>query len=169
MFDVNDTLIYGTQGVCTIVEKTQKKVGSNMVVYFVLKPVGKVNSTIFVPEDNEVLVGKMKSILSETELCKLIEDDTDIESFWIDGDNDRKRLFQSIITACDRKKLINLIRTLYSKKKHFQSIGKKIHQSDEKFMATAEKIICDELSYVMGVSLEEAIEYLHGKIRCEEV
>lgn len=73
MFQVNDVIVYGTQGVCKITGTEEKKVGRKKITYFVLKPVGDRGSTIFAPMDNELVLGKMRRLMTKDEIHKLID------------------------------------------------------------------------------------------------
>lgn len=53
MFKINDVVVYGTQGICKIVDIEEKTVSKVSKKYFVLKPVNNNDSTIFLPTDNE--------------------------------------------------------------------------------------------------------------------
>ena len=72
MFCVNDTILYGAQGVCRIASIVRESFGSGPVDYYVLKPVYNDNSTIYVPVENGDLTGKMRRILSSEEIIALI-------------------------------------------------------------------------------------------------
>ena len=72
MFNIGDTVIYGTQGICKIEEKIQKDLKGKMTEYFVLKPIYEKSSTIFLPLENDVLMSRMRPILSKDEVLDII-------------------------------------------------------------------------------------------------
>ena len=49
MYQVNDTVAYSSQGICTVSEICKRDVGGSMVDYYVLKPVADPRSTVYVP------------------------------------------------------------------------------------------------------------------------
>ncbi|MEI3153127.1 MAG: hypothetical protein V8S82_05825, partial [Eubacteriales bacterium] len=57
--------------------------------YYVLHPLGKHSSgtDIFVPADNERLLGKMKNVLTPEEIYELVEIIPEEHMDWIDDDN----------------------------------------------------------------------------------
>ena len=65
MFQVNDVIIYGTQGVCKIADTEEKMVSGKRKTYFVLKPVSDRGATIFVPTDNELVLKKMRRLQNQ--------------------------------------------------------------------------------------------------------
>lgn len=52
MFQVNDVIIYGTQGVCTITGTDVKSVGGVKKTYYILQPVRENGCTVYAPVDN---------------------------------------------------------------------------------------------------------------------
>ena len=113
MFKVNDRLIYGAQGVCTVAEICEKTIGKNTAKYYVLKPVSQENNTIFVPVENEVLTAKMHRVLQEDEIDRLIHTMPDSETIWIDDDILRRKQYKEILSSGDRYKISAVIKTLY--------------------------------------------------------
>ena len=67
MFQVNDMVLYGTNGVCRVVDIDERDCGGRMVEYYILKPIYASNSTVFVPVNNEKLTSKMRYVLTEAE------------------------------------------------------------------------------------------------------
>ena len=63
MFQVNDTIMYGTQGVCKIVDITEKDFMGTKKEYYVLKPMNDAAATVFAPVNNEKIERKMRKIL----------------------------------------------------------------------------------------------------------
>jgi hypothetical protein len=49
LFGINDTVVYGTEGICVIVDITEKIFDSNTQQYYVLRPVYNKSSLIMVP------------------------------------------------------------------------------------------------------------------------
>ena len=60
-----------------------------------------------------------------------------------------------------------LFRTYEEIRKVFveEARGKKLHIGDERILQEAEKMICDEFSYVLGISKEEVPDYIKKVMR----
>ena len=84
MYNVNDTILYGSHGVCKIVGIEEKDFSGNRENYYVLQPVYSENSTIYVPCSNKKLADKMRRVLTPQEIYQIIRampyEDTD----WIE-------------------------------------------------------------------------------------
>lgn len=72
MYQKNDTVIYGSHGVCTILDISEQKFGDKTAQYYVLKPVSTEKSTIFIPVDSPILSGRMRRILSAEEIYRML-------------------------------------------------------------------------------------------------
>ena len=68
MFNKGDVVTYAASGVCRVSGSIENKVKGVKKKYIVLHPVYEPNSTIYVPEENEELVGRIKNILSKIQL-----------------------------------------------------------------------------------------------------
>lgn len=168
MYCVGDTVLYGSQGVCRIVGTDEKKIGGNKIEYFVLKPVYDENSTVFVPSSNDNLMSKMRSVLSAEAIYQMIKAMPDEDTIWIDDENERKQKYQKIISEGDRKKLVQLIKTLHLHKVSQQKKGRKLHQCDEGMLKQAEKLLYDEFALVLKIKPDEVLPFIMEQIEVEK-
>ena len=53
MYNKNDIVLYGNQGVCKVFDIVEKEMANEVNEYYVLKPVNDVHSTVYVPTQNE--------------------------------------------------------------------------------------------------------------------
>ncbi len=169
MFEAGDTVIYGSQGVCKITGTEQKRIGGKYVNYLVLHPVYDENSTIFVPADNESLIGKMKPVLSEEEVYDMINSISEEEIIEAGDDNERREQYQKIITEGDRYMLFRLIKTLYLKRISQEKKGKKLHQSDEAILKQAEKLLHNEFALVLDIKPDEVFPLIMNSIEKKKI
>ena len=151
MFRVNDVIIYGVQGVCKITGTEEKMVNGMKKTYFVLKPVKDKNSTIFAPMDNELVLKKMRRLLSKDEIHKLIDSLPEENAVWVENENERKEFYKSILARGNHLELIQMIKAIYAHKKKREAEGKRLHISDEGFFKDAEQILYNEFQYVLDL------------------
>ena len=164
MYKVNDTIMYGTQGICKIVEITEKDFMGTKKEYYVLKPISDASATLYAPMNNAKTEAKMRRILSEEEIYELIDTMPYEEANWIRNENDRKEKYKNIIISGDRVELIRMIKALYYQKREREADGKHLYISDERFMKDAERILYDEFQYVLKVEKEELMNYIFDRI-----
>ncbi len=168
MFEMNDTILYGTDGVCLIADITKQKLGDRMMEYYVLKPVYQDKALIYVPTENATLQAKMRRILSAEEIHRLIESMPEEDALWIDNEEQRKAQYRAIIQSGDRQSLIRLIKALYQHQQQQKEAGRKFHVCDERFMKEAEKILYDEFAHVLQLEPDQVLPFILKKIRVKE-
>jgi len=164
MFHPEDTVVYSTNGICTIGEITEQSFCGEKREYYVLHPIYDTGATIFVPTDNEELTGKMRRVMTKEEINALLNDIADSEEDWIESDTERKKQFDSILAGGDRRKLMQMIRTLYLHGQQQKKRGKKLHIADERCFREAEKILYEEFAHVLQISTEEVIPYIREQL-----
>lgn len=156
MFCIGQTVLYGSNGVCTIDDVTEKRIGKSRIEYYVLKPVCTTTSTLFVPTANTKLVSKIRRVLSEEEANRILSD-LPVIGEWNDNKLERCDEFREIITEGDCVELIRLIRLIRDHERVQTARGKRLHISDERFLKEAEKMICEEFSLVLNIGREEVL------------
>ncbi|MEG0856364.1 MAG: CarD family transcriptional regulator [Terrisporobacter sp.] len=168
MYKIGDFIIYGNNGVCEVegigainisgVNKTKS--------YYTLKPVSE-NGKIFVPVDTSVF---MRGIITYEEVQQLIKRIPSIKE--IECKEKNARLLQVYYTKfLETHKcidLLSIISSIYDKKANGIINGKKLCQTDEKFMKIATGLINDEFSIVLGIPKNDVQTYIKEKIEKNE-
>lgn len=169
MFQINDTVSYGTQGVCTVIGIEKLALYSSPEEYYILQPVYQTGSKIYVPVGNKTLTDKMRRILSKDEIRELIRVMPDGDTIWIENDAERKEKYQQIIASGDRRKIAQLIKTLYLQQSERQKNGKRLRQSDEILFKRAETLLYNEFALVLDIKHDQVVPFLHEQIGFEAV
>lgn len=164
MYSINDTVLYGANGVCRISDICQKDFSGAVKDYYILRPLSNEALTIFVPVNNKILTDKMRRILSKDEICDLISSVSDEPISWIEDDAERKEHYRSIILSGNRGEILKMIRELYIHKQEQQSKGKKMHLSDEQFLKEAERLLYSEFSLVLNIKTDEVPSFIAKRI-----
>jgi CarD family transcriptional regulator len=159
MYNVDDVVLYGANGVCRISEITNKKFGSTSIEYYVLKPLCSQSSTLFVPTANEQLVSKMRYVLSAEEINDILSK-IEGQPEWISDKNTRFEFCKEVILSGDLQRLVELVRSLRFHEKAQHRRGKHLHISDERFLKEAEKMVCDEISLVLNMERSQVVPML---------
>ena len=170
MFQVNDVIIYGAQGVCKITGTEEKILNGKKKTYFILKPVSDKGSTFFVPTDNELALKKMHRLLTKDEIHKLMDSIPEENALWVENENERKELYKNILAKGDHLELIKMIKAVYAHKKEREAEGKRLHMSDERFFKDAELILYSEFQYVLDITgKEELMNYIFARIEKKNI
>lgn len=162
---IGTKVIYGTNGVCIIVDYREEDFGGGKKMYYILRRAAqKTSEDIFVPEDNDLLMNKMKVMLSEKEVYDIINCIPGEKSLWIDDNRVRSVEFDKILSNGDRKQLMRLIKSIYEKKQSLSQQGKKLGISDERTMRTAERILYEEFAEVLNIEQEDVVPFITDRL-----
>lgn len=139
MFKVDDIVIYGINGICKIVGIEEKVLMETKKNYLVLKPLNGDKSTYFVPVDNENLLNKMRKVLSEDEINRLIDSMPNEKAVWIDNERERKDCYKKIISDGNHSELIKMIKSIYFEKIKREEKGKNFMRQMNDFLKMLKK------------------------------
>ena len=164
MFQINDVVVYGAQGVCKIVGTQDQKIDGANKTYFVLKPADDRGATFYVPTWNEKALAKMRKVMTKQDVDALIDSMPNKKPAWIENENERKETYKRILAGGNQAQIISMIQAIYLHKKEREAEGKRLHMSDEHFMKDAEQILYNEWQYVLNVDKAGLMAYIFARI-----
>ena len=164
MFQINDVVVYGAQGVCKIVGTQDQKIDGANKTYFVLKPADDRGATFYVPTWNEKALAKMRKVMTKQDVDALIDSMPNKTPTWIANENERKETYKRILASGDQAAIISMVQALFSHKKEREADGKRLHMSDEHFMKDAEQLLYNEWQYVLNVDKAGLMAYIFERI-----
>ncbi len=164
MFELGQTVMYGTEGVCVVERIEVMKVNRVRMKYYVLKPVYRDNATVFVPMDNELLISRMRPILTREEIDSILEHLHDETFAWIEDHNERRQTFQGILNAGNCVQVLRMICALYLRRQELTARGKHLRSSDEQMLREAEKLLNDEFAWVLQLTRQEVPAYIRSRV-----
>lgn len=162
MHKIGDNVMYGANGVMTIVDIREESIGDISRSYYVLRPtLVKTDSLTFVPTENETLVAAMRPLLTKDELIALLRNTKDAPPIeWISDNRARQDKFKKIMESCDRVGMIRMIRAINESAARRESEGKKNFLADENLKQKAEKQLFSEFSIVLGIPEEDVPAFI---------
>ncbi len=160
MYQIGDVVVYGPEGLCEIEQITEKNFGGEIINYYVLKQIGEGSSVTYVPTENKKSLEKMRHILKREEVAEMLKGVTEEDLSWIEDDRERQKFFKDKMLYGNIEDLMKMTRMLYLHRKDQEKTGKKMHISDEHFFKDAEKMIVEEISYVMDMPEQNVIDYI---------
>lgn len=166
MYKLGTYISYRSEGVCIITEIRRQNFGmlNELKDFYILSPIKDPNSKLFVPIDNEVLVGKMRPLCSASEINLLVKDLKGKNFDWIDQARPRSNFFREILSDGKRDSLITLIHTVCNREVELSAIGKHVTQGDMAAVAKAKKMLVEEFSFTTDINNESV---LTAVINCE--
>lgn len=165
MFSVNDTVNYSTTGACKIIDIVKRKVGNNESEYYVLKPCFRQNSTVYVPLDNELLVSKMRKVMTREEAERLISLIPGFNADWIDNDLERNKAFREILHSGNLEEIIKMVRAIYSRKTVLEANSKHLRAADAAVFREAQNIVHSEIAVCLDIEYDDVEQHIKNSLK----
>lgn len=149
MFLPDEIVMYGAD-LCKIeaIEEQSFFPGQEARPYYILRPIAKSESTVYLPCDQGER--KLRAVMTVSQITDLRERTEGKRLEWIADRQLRTRAYTQILQQGNPEQIMLLIHCLRDQKEELNAAGKKLSASDEKILVTAEKMVDDEFSYVMG-------------------
>jgi len=164
LYHAGDIVMHPGEGVCTVealrsieFRSTQRR------LYYVLKPTTeKSSSTVYLPvfRGNAVL----RRLLSREDILSLIRKSKEHAGLFISDSKQRKESFSRILQEGDYAKIIRMIHEIHTENAQRIKEGKRPCAADEAIRAEAERLLHQEFSYVLRMSLEDTISFIVNEL-----
>ncbi|MBD5136145.1 MAG: CarD family transcriptional regulator [Lachnospiraceae bacterium] len=168
MFQIGEKIVYGNNGVCQVedVTRLQMEGVDNQRLYYILVPLDKKRGKIYTPTDNEKI--KMRRVLTKKEAEHLVDEIECISQLDIAAnDKMREEKYKEILRTCDCHECIRLIKTIYIRKQNLISMGKKLPNTDEKYLRQAEDSLYSELSVALDIDKNGMVKYIEERVNAK--
>lgn len=164
MFELNDILVYGNNGVCKVCDIRKEKFSGTPTMYYILSPVFGTQSTLYVPTENPKLSSKLRHVMLKETLDDMMTTAKNSEIKWESDDRTRGEKFHDIIAKGLSCELLLVIKCIITKRNELKLKIKKLHSADERALALCEKIAGEEYAYAFGVDVEDAISHIENEL-----
>lgn len=164
MIRIGECIRYGQSGICKIREILPRDFAGEVRDYYVLEPLYRNGSVVYVPCDNADLIHKMLPPLTEDEIEEAFHRVEAMPSEWIRDFRRRSETAKRALSSDDRADALFLIKNIYAHKKDSVGDGKRIHTTDDYFLKDAENLIACEIAYVCSIPFEEALARIRARL-----
>ncbi|MBE6638257.1 MAG: hypothetical protein E7616_02210 [Ruminococcaceae bacterium] len=155
-YQIGEVVLYGTEGICTVLGTEEKRFGKEALMYYVLESKSK-GSRIYVPFSNETLVNRIRKPLFENEMKELLASiDTIDELAWIENDRERKTANMACVANGSATELLMLMKTIQSRRMELESKGKRLYAHDDRSYREARALLVAEMTASFGITEEQA-------------
>ena len=164
MFSVGELIVYGSMGVCRVEAVELRNVpGGGQGQFYVLQPVYQ-KCAVSTPVDNDKIV--MRPIISREEADRLIDTIPNVhaEAYHNKVLRQLTEYYESIIKLYDCAKLIELLASIYDKKRICAQMKKKFGALDERYMKRAEDMLFGEFAAALGIERSAVSQYISDRI-----
>lgn len=157
MFQAGDKIIYGSSGVCTVEEVSVPSfVGKDEKdrLYYKMRPAGS-TEVIYAPVDTTVF---MRPIMSRAEAEALVARMPDIQEEICTSHSIAmlRQQYDTFFKDHDCETYVQLVKGIYLKGQS----GKKLGQTDQRYMKRAEDMLYGELAAALGLEPAEVPDYI---------
>ena len=155
MYQINQTVAYSSQGICTVTEICARELAGTVADYYVLKPEADPRSTVYVPVNNERLVSRMRPVLCVDEAESLLAQLQQLPAEWIANDNERRERHRALLTEGAAADIASVFKALVLRRSELEVLSRKLRTLDENTLKQCEKLLCCECAHALGCSAEE--------------
>ncbi len=156
-FSIGQQIVYPSQGVGKITDIYEQKVDGKMIPYYEIH-IDVSDMDVLVPVEKASTVG-IRAIVSAEEAKAALESLSDeiepVTSDW----KLRYQMNLDLLKKGSVSDIASIVRCLYHRSK-----VKELPIQERKLFDSARKLMEDELSFAMGISLKEAEDMLHAKL-----
>jgi len=159
IFSVGDTVMHPAEGICSIAELRAMALSGAQRTYYILKPASEKNSsTVYLPvaRGNTIL----RKLLSRADILSFIHRSREYTDLWITDPKQRKDAFSRILTEGDYAKIIRMTQEIRRNCAAREAEGKKPCTSDLAILSEAERLLHQEFSYVLQLSIDETAAFI---------
>lgn len=151
-------MVYSVDGVCAVKDIGPIDIPSagKDVEYYTLEPIYS-SGSIYTPVNTKV---KMRRVITKEEAQELIEEIPKIQSMESDADCNIEQMYRERLKSLDCKDLIEMIKTIYTKRKTAAGAGRKLGQIDGKYMRQAEDMLYGELAAALDMDKDQVKDYI---------
>ena len=165
-FRKTDYVFYASNGICLIedIREISFVRGEPKKLYYILKPLGDKNSTIYIPQDNEVLLGKIRNIITKGEIEAIITDVKKNDIEWIDDRKLRSASYRELLANPHPAVLLPLIKGISKKNLELSEIGKKLASTDREAFENSLRYVKDEFAFALGIESAGIDDYIENAL-----
>lgn len=106
----------------------------------------------------------IRMVHSKDEVNQLIQGIPDLELLWIKDDRERNQKFRCMVKQGNCSDLITIVKTIYSYRTLEDFKGTRLNKSDDEVFEIAEKLLNEELGFILDLNPEEIPNYIEQYI-----
>lgn len=169
MFAKGTKIMYGNTGVCEVMDYATPDLPGmpRGTKYYVLRPLFQ-SGTIYCPvEQPKVFMRPVMNLEEAEELVALIPT-ISVEPFRTGRLQELSEHYRSILGTHSTVDLVEIIKSVYHKKKEAAAAGRRVSQLDDRYMKLAEELLHGELSVALEIPRDEVREYIRQRVKAAE-
>jgi CarD family transcriptional regulator len=162
MFCKGDCIVYGTNGVCTIVEICSSPFGGgDMRVYYALKPLDDNASVIYTPAEGGRVV--IRPLVSKDEVESLLDRLNEVTNIVVHSEKQRRDAYRAAMAKASPEEYIRIIKTVEHRRESAATTHRHLAITDTEYERSAKYCLYNELSLVLNMPFGEVENYILKK------
>lgn len=164
MFEINEYVFYGSEGICRIDDIVSSPFSDvkTDVKYYVLHSTHGGNSTAFVPVDGaESLI---RRVMTKGDIAALIAKIEHLPLFEESNLKLLKEKYSIAIRSGDPAEWVRIIKTVYDRTLNGRDGGKKVSDAERSYSDNAKRFLYKEMATVLEISEENVEKYIEDNI-----
>ncbi len=165
MYQKNDLIVYGSTGVCRVLDVTTPAMSGIPAgkLYYQLEPLYQ-GGVIYAPVENPKV--SIRPVITRDKAETLIAMIPNIraEAFVSQNIQQLTEHYQEAIQLQDCESLIELVMSIYAKKQNAKLLKRKFGQVDAKFMKRAEELLYGEFAVALGIPKDSVADYIAERV-----
>lgn len=163
VYSKGEYVVYKKSGVFRIDDIRKEKICSEIKSYYLLQSVYDKNASVYVPADNEVLVGMMEQVLTKEEIEAVIEKSKECKIDWPLNSQERQAMFDNLLENKDLSMIICLMKILLCSKEQALSDKIKFPAIDEHALNSCRKMLSEAFAFSLGIDKKDVQQYIMNK------
>ena len=160
VFAVGDMVMHPAEGICSVAEVGSIQFsGTQSRRYYVLKPsMEKSSATVYLPVSRGNTI--LRRLLSREDILAIIHSSRQIPSLWLADSKHRKEAFSHILSEGNYARIIRMIGDIREHSALREQEGRRACAADEAILDEAERLLHQEFSYVLRLSVEDTVAFI---------
>ncbi len=170
MYQIGDKVLYGSTGVCQVVELREQALPATgeKCLYYVLRNLYE-DCVISAPVGSDKVF--IRPIISREEAEQIIREMPQISAAAYSGRAARELTaqYESALKSHDCRSLVGMTKSLYSKKQQLLEKRRRVGSVDERFLKRAENLLFGELAAALELPRDQVQGYITSRLEPDKV
>lgn len=168
LFEIGERIIYGSEGVFTVLEYSSSPVDKTdgRIFYVLRSTFGGESSIIYTPVDNPKVI--MRRVMTREQALSFIERIPSILPLTVETEKQRRDVYRDVIGQADSEGYVSLIKTVRDRREQYAKQKKRISDTDADYEKKAKYCLYGELSSALDIPVSEVERYIGERISALE-
>ncbi|MBQ8545917.1 MAG: CarD family transcriptional regulator [Clostridia bacterium] len=169
MLKVGAIIVYGAEGVCRVtdIQRLSFSAKDDEKEYYILVPESNASGKLYLPKDNQLLMSRVKPLLTYDEIKEIIASNDNIIE-WVEDSKARNKYYKELMATYDRRNVFGIAKQLYLVKTGKLPVNVNFTAWMEDVLKKTSQILYSEFSYVVDLTFDELLPFIAGEIDCKQ-